>query len=338
MFVHFWPGRAGIDQAVFVLALASVAVMGCGHALEDAATRGDIQEVQRLAGKGASQSELDEALLDAAYSGKREVVSYLLEHGANPNYRSSTRDPAIFAVSKPAQTEVGAALLDHGASIDARSFRLNTPLLEMIDSPLRKSAADQLAIVKFLLGRGAAIGATNVSGVTVFHAAAKYPTPDILTALCARGQSGVIGVREAGKARLVKAGPDDGLVLLGRGPGQVGLGGSEDFTWKDLDPADDALAREALGLGAEDPFPSVGRVWLQTVVLSPGHHVLHLRINSDVQMSTSSMAYSWVQGDAPLDVQPRSVTIVDASVDYQARVPRFNLVRIDGCGGGATTP
>jgi len=65
------------------------------------------------------QASLDHALIDAAESGRLELVKLLVEHGADLEFRNGSGQTPLIVASLQGQTDVVAYLLNHGANIEA---------------------------------------------------------------------------------------------------------------------------------------------------------------------------------------------------------------------------
>jgi len=153
---------------VFVLIVA-LACFGCrsvnNQKLQDAALFGDLNQVELLLQNGANVNSTDNrgrtALYIASSEGKSNVVSYLLNHGADPNKGASWKgnQRPIHVAAKYGHVEIIQDLLRHGAKIDAYDSAKETALHEA--AWYGRSAA-----VKCLLDEGANPNAKDIFGYT----------------------------------------------------------------------------------------------------------------------------------------------------------------------------
>ena len=141
---------------------------GSETALMFAARVGDLSSAKLLAAAGANVNDADawgvSATTLAAHSGFREMVAFLLEHGADPNAAPNGFTALHEAIMRRDQ-ELVKALLDHHADP-------NAPLKTW--TPTRRSSAD----FHF---------EPSLVGATPFWLAARLLEPDILRLLAAHG-------------------------------------------------------------------------------------------------------------------------------------------------------
>jgi ankyrin repeat protein len=92
------------------------------------------------------------ALMAATLSGRTEIVTYLLEHDADPD--SANRDglTALHLAARNGDTRLVKILLDFGADPDTQDKHLMTPLMYAV---MRNSNNDHYKIIKKLLAAGA---------------------------------------------------------------------------------------------------------------------------------------------------------------------------------------
>jgi len=220
-----------ISSARISLVLA-LAVAFCGPpssgaqttpgSIHEAAERGDLGAVARIAQRDPAQvrafdSYRSTPLHFAAASGHREVVDYLLAHGADPNARNnaqetplygaalaghaevvqvllahganlslaSTAGPPINVAALLGNTEVVRVLLDHGADVNSRNSSGETPLHAAIRPKLGTGVPKPT--VELLLARGADLEAKNTDGQTPLHTAAANSTPEAVELLLRKG-------------------------------------------------------------------------------------------------------------------------------------------------------
>jgi hypothetical protein len=108
----------------------------------------------------------------AADAGHANIISLLIEHGADMEARSTSINGGtpLDLAARGRRLEVGQCLLDRGANINARNRRLRTPLIYAV-------LVRHVEFVRMLLERGATIDAQSISGTTALsHAAARGDT------------------------------------------------------------------------------------------------------------------------------------------------------------------
>jgi len=88
----------------------------------------DPEQLERLLSLGYKPFDRDGSLLHgAAYWNSVRVAKYLLEHGADPNQKSSAgATPLMVAVSEGGP-DVARLLLAHGAAVDSKTVRFALP-------------------------------------------------------------------------------------------------------------------------------------------------------------------------------------------------------------------
>jgi RNA polymerase sigma factor (sigma-70 family) len=135
--------------------------------LGSAAAKGDLAGVQALL---ARHPELinqrdaygDTALGRAARWGRREVVRYLLEHGADVNVKREGRDagwPALFwACGYQADPQIVALLIDHGADVRDRASHAGASDDTVLHSAARWGHTE---VIELLIAHGADVQARD---------------------------------------------------------------------------------------------------------------------------------------------------------------------------------
>ncbi|GBF37129.1 ankyrin repeat domain-containing protein [Leptospira johnsonii] len=98
-----------------------------------------INLVTLLLQKGAKPSS---ALAMAAFYGRKEVITILLDKGADPNYQNGAGYAALhlLVMSKYANAETAKLLIQRGAKVDIKTKDGKTPLMLYQDSVLIKSS------------------------------------------------------------------------------------------------------------------------------------------------------------------------------------------------------
>lgn len=136
-------------------------------------------------------SDADNALVQAAMSGDVEAAKKAISQGANVNYRAAGsaqmgdegHSPLHYAAERN-HTEMVTFLLDKGANIEARNAMGNTPLLLAVNFTMTDT-------VKLLLKRGANINVRNNNGAGVIaHAKKGRPSKRTLELLAIVEQAG----------------------------------------------------------------------------------------------------------------------------------------------------
>ena len=121
----------------------------------------------------------------AAYTADPEVITLLLDKGADLEARSSyDRTPLHWAALSNAEPAIIARLLAHGANVNAREVSDWTPL-----HSAARAETDNPAVIALLLEHGADIMARGSYGATPLHNAADayHPKPMAIALLLDRG-------------------------------------------------------------------------------------------------------------------------------------------------------
>jgi len=113
---------------------------------------------------------LETPIRAAASAGQADILSLLIQHGADVNYRNTTGgdgtgETPLFVASRNARLEAGQFLLNHGADIEARNGYNNTALIYAI-------LWGNIECAQMLLERGALIDVRGYNGWTPLHYAA----------------------------------------------------------------------------------------------------------------------------------------------------------------------
>ena len=101
----------------------------------------------------------------ATSAGHSDIMSLLIEHGADVNGRGLVGNSPLHRASRSARLEAGQLLLNHGADINAQNDYNSTALIYATDS-------NQAEFARMLLERGAMIDARGIYGRTALHWAA----------------------------------------------------------------------------------------------------------------------------------------------------------------------
>jgi ankyrin repeat protein len=117
----------------------------------------------------------------AAYSGKLDVVKYLVEQGADVDAKTVVGWTVLHDAAYSGTLDIVKYLVEQGANVDAKNNVGWTPLHAAASS-------GKLDVVKYLVDeQGADVDAKNNDGWTVLHAAAYYGTLDIVQYLVEQG-------------------------------------------------------------------------------------------------------------------------------------------------------
>jgi ankyrin repeat protein len=211
------PARLVALAGLFAFAFAVPA--SCGP-IQDAARKGDLAQVQALL-KGdptliSSKDELGETpLAMAAVAGQKDVVEFLLAHGADVNARNLVGNTPLHEAvweDDEAHKDVVGLLLAHGADVNAKGQQGATPLFDAAfdgstgvatlllakgadvkarddlgETPLHLAAMSSLAVVNLLLANGADVNAQNIAGSTPLMFAALLAQESVADVLLAHG-------------------------------------------------------------------------------------------------------------------------------------------------------
>jgi ankyrin repeat protein len=142
-----------------------------GSDLVDAAACGDAAAVAKLAALGlaidASDAQGATALLRAAGNGHVDVVTCLLEHGADPAHAVASGATALSAAVSARQQSVVEALLRAGVAVDQRLAGGGTALMIAAGLGFPESVSQ-------LLAHGAKADVADERGTRALHAAAQF--------------------------------------------------------------------------------------------------------------------------------------------------------------------
>jgi Ankyrin repeats (many copies) len=116
----------------------------------------------------------------AASAGHSDMLSLLIEHGADVNGRGLVGNTPLHRASRNARLEAGQFLLNRGANIDAPNDYNSTALIYSTDWSHAEFA-------RMLLERGAMIDARGIYGRTALHWAAADGQTEVVRLLLERG-------------------------------------------------------------------------------------------------------------------------------------------------------
>lgn len=150
-----------------------------GNALSIAAAAGHLKIVELLLNAGRDSDE-DQALIEAARSGFEDIVTLLLERGANLNFMDYRHMTALHYAAAEGRTAMTELLLMNGSSIQAQDRKGRTPLY------LAAERGDE-PTVKILTEYGAEIEARTLEGRTALTESASTGNAGIVDLLLRRG-------------------------------------------------------------------------------------------------------------------------------------------------------
>ena len=152
--------------------------------LHSAASSGKLQVVTWLVEHGADVKAATKygwtALHSAARSGKLQVVTWLVEHGADVKAATKYGSTALHSAASSGHLQVVTWLVEHGADVKAATKDGTTAL---------HSAASngELQVVTWLVEHGADVKAATKDGTTALHSAASSGELQVVTWLVEHG-------------------------------------------------------------------------------------------------------------------------------------------------------
>ena len=147
-----------------------------GYAIQIAAAKGHTEVVTELLQHGADVNAVTTnehfpqgtALQGATEAGASRIVELLLRENANPNFGRGENAPPLYGAAVNGEEDIIAMLVDAGADVNVvGGARKSTPLIETVKHVWGKDS------LKKLLEAGADINATDEDGETVLIAAAR---------------------------------------------------------------------------------------------------------------------------------------------------------------------
>ena len=153
------------------------------EAIHNAAKAGDLDSVKKLLTADTSllnrKDKSGLTPLHYASSKSLEVVTYLIEKGANVNAKSKNGTTPLYSCARFGQTIIAKFLLEHGADINARSDG---------GSPLHQAVyRSPKELVELFLSYKPDLTITDKEGQTVMHVAAVWNNYEIYPLLIAAG-------------------------------------------------------------------------------------------------------------------------------------------------------
>ncbi|KAK5629048.1 hypothetical protein RRF57_004763 [Xylaria bambusicola] len=162
--------------------------------LHRCAQRGHLRAVQKLVRAGANINLQDKTgstpLTVAVWDARHEVISYLLEHGADPNIAGDDlghKEGPLHRACRDSDFAIAKALIEHGADINRDSVSGHGTPLMAVCLPYSKYLEDTDKIIHHLLDLGADVNAKSRYVGSPLAAAALACRPEIVRALLDRG-------------------------------------------------------------------------------------------------------------------------------------------------------
>ena len=98
-------------------------------------------------------------LMIAAHNGAKDIIDYLLDHGADINYQNSSRETCLFSAIKGQWTSIALHLIEKGANVNQRNINGYTPLSIAVYQGMSETAEE-------LIKKGAYINSQDNNGNT----------------------------------------------------------------------------------------------------------------------------------------------------------------------------
>ena len=170
--------------ASLCLSLTATRLLRAGE-IHEAARRGKVDRVQAIVTTNASTvAEVDgqglTPLWHAVDRRRSEVVSYLLDHGADPNFCNPEGTPVLFLAVERGRRETIDLLLQKDVKVTARDGNQQTVLHGAAYS-------GRVEIVTLLLDRGADVNAVDKFKMSPLQFAVYQPKQEMIDLLLARG-------------------------------------------------------------------------------------------------------------------------------------------------------
>lgn len=163
---------SGVDQPVN---LESRQAAAANTPMVAAIRAGDLDQVQSLAGNGASLNTLTEdgaPLMVAVKQQQDRIAWYLLSEGANPDLSTASGETALMVAAEQGSRRLAQLLLSAGARVNAVDVEGSTPVI-------RAARNGHLSVVKVLLAAGANVNVSQQDRSLLMHI---VDTGDMLTA------------------------------------------------------------------------------------------------------------------------------------------------------------
>lgn len=173
-----------VVKRVAALAVLVAVLAGCAESLHDVAARGDLDAVRALLEKDPGWLNRPDdrgksPLFHAVTNNRVEIVAFLLEQGADPQFADATGLTPLHIAVWHGRAEPAKLLVERGADIHARDV--------FGDTPLHTAAMHgRVDMVRWLLSIGADPAAANDEGLTPAALARRHrqaETAELLEAL-----------------------------------------------------------------------------------------------------------------------------------------------------------
>jgi ankyrin repeat protein/outer membrane biosynthesis protein TonB len=142
---------------------------------------GKIEEIKRGLEKGLKQPQRDDLLNQASRYGQTEIMSLLLEAGANPQAQDQRGRTPLMSAVQSRNAEAVRILVGTNVDVNARDQRQNTALVRAAGS------FGDLVMVQTLISAGADVNAADKNGMTPLIWAARWGDPQRVEALVNAG-------------------------------------------------------------------------------------------------------------------------------------------------------
>ena len=125
-------------------------------------------------------------LIAASYTGKADVIDYLVAHGADVNYKDGEGFTPIYTAARENNPDIVKILLDYGANPDEQlttpgySIKNNTALTRTVEK-------QDFETIQVLVEHGANINIPNENGETALYLAVEHQNVEIATYLLEHG-------------------------------------------------------------------------------------------------------------------------------------------------------
>ncbi len=222
--------------------------------IHDAAVKGDLATVKRLLAQDPALLEAEKppnkktALHYAAQNGRRDVVEFLLDSGAQVNRPNIAGETALHYAVGLESPDVVNLLLARGADVKAKTDAGMTPLRGA-------TAWGRLGAMRALLDKGADARETTPSGQTLLHMSALIGPPEAIGLLVTRGADMNAAAKNGDTPLLVACTAGNqataaALIEHGADPNKRGGSGREPLT-SAVRSGQSALVKRLLDAGAK---------------------------------------------------------------------------------------
>jgi ankyrin repeat protein len=189
---------------------------------------GDLELVQHLVSLGCDVSEtagsFGNSLAVAAYHGRANIVKYLLKQGADPNIPCESKYANVLQTACiGGSREIVSDVLDAGANVNAQGGFYNTAIIAAMSN-------EHFDVVKLLIDHGADLNLESSEGSTLFTAASKGDIKMVSMLLGAGHDINHIGMADGTPLYgASEAGSIPAVQLLLRHGSDANIGGKGDY-------------------------------------------------------------------------------------------------------------